>query len=60
MIKETFDLKLSLLQSGESIPDKVNNEHVIHVSSIHTIDNIQKYKLAATVVSVWFKSKKKW
>ena len=35
VIKETFDLDLSLPQCTESIPNKVNNEHVIHVSSIH-------------------------
>ena len=44
VIKETFDLNLSLLQSAETIPNKVNNEHVIHVSSIHTIEDVQKYK----------------
>lgn len=41
VIKETFDLDLSLPQCTESIPNKVNNEHVIHVSSIHTIENFQ-------------------
>lgn len=60
VIEKTFDLNLSLLQSAESIPNKVNNAHVIHVSSSHTIDDIQKYKTCCNCSKRIVQSKKKW
>ena len=60
VIEKTFDLNLSLLQSAESIPNKVNNAHVIHVSSSHTIDDIQKYKTCCNCSKRIVQSQKKW
>lgn len=43
VIRESVDDELCSLQCSDTIPSKVN-EHVIYVSCIHTIEDVNKYK----------------